>query len=342
MDIAKEMQEKRITGLGICRFEGERLYAENYGFLEHNGNQKVEENSIFHACSISKFISAIAVFNLAAEGVLDLNRDVNDYMADWKLKTARGIKKQPVTLNMLLAHYAGIDDVAGSFEPYTPDEPAVLNPDLLAGKTRFHHKPVQVTAEPGSRFSYSDAGYCVIEHVVESVTGHGITHFVRQYIFEPLQLQSTFFWQQGKSGTYPLPRCAAGYDASGLPVQGGRACYPNPPGAGLWSTPSELAVIARDFMQCLHGRGKSLPQEQAVSMLSPYGPDSWAGHGVFLHDNPKAFLSQGWGVGMQCKFIADIEHNRGIVVMMNCDPGTDQEESIIGDILRQYLRQSAG
>ena len=48
-------------------------------------------------------------------------------------------------------------------------------------------------------------------------------------------------------------------------------------------------------------------------------------------------MSQGWGVGMQCKLQACIYGQKGIVVMTNSDPGKSQDKSLIGEIINHAL-----
>ena len=101
---------------------------------------------------------------------------MNTYLKKWKIEY-EGVSPVPVTLSMLLSHYSGIIDLPGSFEPYMEEENPISNLALLRGETRFHAAPVRVTIMPGSRFEYSDAGYCVVRQIVEDVTGKTIDYF---------------------------------------------------------------------------------------------------------------------------------------------------------------------
>jgi hypothetical protein len=66
-------------------------------------------------------------------------------------------------------------------------------------------------------------------------------------------------------------------------------------------------------------------------MFTPFKGCEFAGLGVFLDGS--IFVSQGWGVGMQCKLRCDLASGSGQVVMMNSDPGMDQTKSLISKIL---------
>lgn len=334
MDLVKEMRRANIPGLSIAYFDKTQSWTRNYGVLQQETAKRVTEQSLFHACSISKMVTAICVLRLVADKQLKLYEDVNHYLKSWRL-TAKGNEPPVVTLAMLLAHYAGISDPNNSFVPYQAHETAVTAKKLLTGATRFCSEPIRVTAVPGSQFSYSDAGYCVIRQVVEETTGKTLDHFAQKYIFEPLLLPRAFFWHQGHEQEYPLAFCAAGHDTAGQKIKQLRACYPNPEGAGLWISAQELAAISQELIRCYHGKGRILPQADARRMLTPYLPGSYSGLGVFTLPSAGLFFSQGWGGGMQCKLIGIPEQERGLAVMMNCDPGVDQDQSIIGRIIEQ-------
>lgn len=329
MNIKLQMEKTHISGLAVCTFAGEQFEVQNFGAMQAGNSQPVENSTLFHACSVSKFLSALCVIRLASEQVLDLHEDVNRYLSKWKLQPDGFIMNQPVTLNMLLSHRSGIVDPEDSFVSYRKDENPVANPDLLRGATRFHTGPVTVKEQPGSRFSYSDAGFCVIEQIVRDVTGKTIPQHARRIVFEPLGLSSAFFWQRGDESSYPLERCAAGHDSKGTVTHGTWPCYPNPEGAGLWITAGDLAAITSDFIGCIYGNGRILPQAQASDMVQE-------GLGIFPAEDG-FFFSQGWGEGMQCKLVGDTQNKRGIVVMMNQEPGVDQNQSIIGSIIREFI-----
>lgn len=334
MNIMEEMQRLNVRGLSVSHFNKSDSWMQNYGVLARDTTVPVDGKTLFHTCSMSKLITAICVMNLVAEGILSLERDVNTYFKAWSLEY-QDVPNIPVTLSMLLSHTAGIIDAPDSFGPYWKNEAPISNLALLRGETRFHSVPIKVTAPPGNGFEYSDAGYCVIRQVIEDATGKTIDYFADKYIFSPLSITDAFFMHRGSERDNPLELCAAGHDSSGQIVSQKWACYPNPEGAGLWCTTTDMMRIVKDLTQCCNGNGSILPQEQAWRMMMPCDGTPFAGLGVFLDGENHTFFSQGWGVGMQCKLCGSYEKEEGIVVMMNCEPGIDQEHSIIGKIVRK-------
>jgi len=166
-------------------------------------------------------------------------------------------------------------------------------------------------------------------------------------IFKPLGLKRTFFWEPDKNDYdgISMDDCVVGHDNDGEIVEQIRAAYPNLAGAALWTTTRELASIVIDLIKSYQGKsGLILNQEMAQLMLTPYGCASDLGLGVFLDkdkDGKPYFFSQGWGVGMQCKLRAYYEGQSGVVVMTNSEPGMEQDESLVGEII-EYVCNANG
>ena len=338
MDIHERMKQYHVPGVSVTYFDrAEIRWSKFYGTLERGKERTVDINSIFHACSISKMITALCVLKLAQEGVLDLNKDVNKMLKSWKIPDNEFMAQKKITLTHLLSHQAGLYDCDGSFEPYEDGSPVPAPLDIVKGATCFNREEVHAKYVPGTNFAYSDAGYCVIAQVLMDILGETVIDLANRIVFKPLGLSRTFFWEIGKAPA-DMVDCAAGHDNSGEVVEGARAFYPNVEGAAMWTTSKELALIALDIIKAYHGlESKILNQTKAQLMLSPFGCTDYVGMGVFLDADENGmpfFFSQGWGVGMQCKLRAYYENQCGVVVMTNSEPGMEQDAALVGEIIR--------
>jgi len=334
MNITERMEHFNIPSVSITRFaDGKIDWSKHFGTLEKGTSKIADAHSIFHACSISKMVTAICVLRLAQYGELDLHKDVGEYLKSWKLPDSEFTKTKKITLANLLAHQAGLRDNDDIFNPCKIGDEDLSLVDIL-------NKAVSIQYEPETDFEYSDAGYSIISQVLLDVLGETIPQAANWIIFKPLGLTRTFFMEPNKNeyDGISLDDCAVGHDKHGNVVKQVRAVYPNIQGAGLWTTTSELATIVIDLLKSYHGNGGLvLNQEMAKLMLTPYGCTDDVGLGVFLgkdKNGKSLFVSQGWGVGMQCKLRVNHEEQNGIIVMTNSDPGKEQDESLVGEIIR--------
>ncbi len=70
--------------------------------------------------------------------------------------------------------------------------------DILEGKTAYNNRPVRAEKPQGETFEYSDAGYCVLQQLLQEVMHQSFDGIVRDTLFHPLGLGSTFFAAPGK------------------------------------------------------------------------------------------------------------------------------------------------
>jgi len=344
MNIQNRMDFYHVPGLSVTYFDdGAICWHKCFGVLESRTGNIVSENSVFHACSISKMITALCVLRLVQDKQLSLYSDVNEYLTAWKIPDNELLKGNKVTLANLLSHQAGFYDIEGSFEPHRNGDPIPKPIDILQGTTIYHRDELQVKYAPETDFAYSDAGYCIIAQIVHDVLGESISRLAKLYIFEPLGLKRTFFWEIGEElqllTNINIADCASGHDSDGKIVEDKRACYPNIEGAALWTTPAELSAIAMDLLASYKNVGGTiLNTEMAKLMMMPYGNSDFACFGMFYNSNEDYYFSQGWGVGMQCKMRLYPSAQKGVVVMTNSEPGMEQDKALVGEVINYVCR----
>jgi CubicO group peptidase (beta-lactamase class C family) len=113
-------------------------------------------------------------------------------------------------------------------------------------------------------------------------------------------------------------------------------------GAGLWTTPTELASLILELLAAWNGDTQSiLRPELAQLMLTSSRCDAAVGLGVFVpQDEEEPYLvTKGWGVGFQSMVLAYPRLQSGIVVMTNSDPGKPQNEALIGEVIRGVAKE---
>ena len=341
MNILARMKHFNVPGVSVTSFvNGQINWSKHFGVMQKGTENIVTDESIFHACSISKMITALCVLKLAQDGKLDLHKDVNEYLISWKIPNSEFVREKKITLANLLAHQGGFYDYDGSFSPYRKGDAIPKAINILEGSTSYNPEKARPKYIPETDCEYSDTGYCVVSQVLEDTLGETIQQVAKRTIFEPLGLKKTFFWELGKDSFdgINMSDCVVGHDNDGSVVETIRAYYPNIEGAALWTTPKELASIVIDLIKSYQGEGGLiLSQEMAQIMLTPYGCDDSQGLGVFLEKDKLGspyFFSQGWGIGMQCKLRAYYEEQKGVIVMTNSEPGMEQDASLVGEIIK--------
>ncbi|MGW6151125.1 serine hydrolase domain-containing protein [Bacillus mycoides] len=337
--IKERMKHYNVPGLSITLIDhGQISSTENYGILEVGSDKNVNKDAIFSACSISKFLTGMLVMKLTEQGILDLDEDINKKLVSWKVPENDLIKNKRVTLRNLLSHQSGIIDPENGFIELNLDAEVPSMVELLEGKTLYCKNPIEVKYEPESEFHYSDAGFCIIQQLIEDVTERPFHRVMNELIFEPLRMKNS------KLNTTPLEMdrndFSCGHNKNGELVDGKYPIYPYPAASGLWTTSLDLAKLVLELMNAVKGESKvGISANIAKEMITPQRGKNWTGLSVFLEGSKKELeiTSLGWGVGFQCMMVAFPYLEKGAVIMTNAELGVHQMEGIIGEIYKSLM-----
>ena len=316
---------ERFPGIGCAWADASgNENAEYHGFADRENRVIADENTIFPACSVSKFVTAICVMKLHELRLIDIDEPADRYLRQWKLLNADETESG-ATVRNILSHTAGIADGEDAFYGLRRGDPPISLTDILEGKTAYNSRPARSEQPRGAAFEYSDAGYCVLQLLAQEVTGKAFDDLADSVLFDPLGLKSTFFASPGKTARFES-RMAAGYDSDGLPIPGRFPQVPDLAASGLWGTPKELLALAKAFIAALHGESPLLKAESAREIAKPVKDFPWTGLGVFI-GGEDILVSKGWGENGQCLMKMNCRSGEISVVMANRDPGVDQAES---------------
>ncbi|WP_029987059.1 serine hydrolase domain-containing protein [Lysinibacillus fusiformis] len=336
LTIYDRMVQKQIAGLSLAFIEhGEIQRTECIGVLEVGSTDYVNEETIFNACSISKLLTSILVLKLVEQGKIDLDEDINRNLFSWKLPESDYTRAKKVTVRSLLSHQSGIVDPEDSFSPLHSLAQWPSMKDLLQGATSYCQSPIKSSLKPNQEFHYSDAGYCIIQLLIEDVINTPFPSLMNDLIFQPLAMNHSFF-----SSSLPIAHTASGHHKDGTTTIPSHPLYPYDAACGIWTTPSDLAKLLIDMMQTFKGKGKlGLTATTMHELMHTQGCHESVGLGVFLDDQGEQveISSLGWGVGYQCMLVAYPYLEKGFVVMSNTDSGVHQMQGIMGDIYRTFV-----
>ncbi|WP_051569176.1 serine hydrolase domain-containing protein [Alkaliphilus transvaalensis] len=336
LNIIDRMKESKVPGVSFSVIDqGQIVLSRAYGVLDSNSSDKVNVDSLFHACSMSKFVTTLAVLRLVSLGILHLDEDINNRLRSWKIYPNSFVEERKVTLRLLLSHQGGIRDKEGSFAPYNPLEGYPQLIDILDGKTSYHSSKVEVKYKPGSNFEYSDAGFCIIEQLLVDVMEKPFSELMNALVLESLEMHNSLFMYPPDNKTkFTLAR---GHDKNGKAIEVNKTIYPYLAAAGFLTTPTDLCKLILEVILGLGGNSKLGINKQVMeNLISPQGNFEDAGLGVFITKTSEyiQITSQGWGVGFQCMLAALPVSGKAAVVMINSEPGKPQHNSLVGEIMR--------
>lgn len=326
MNLRERMAYHKVYGVSIAVIDqGKIAWTKGYGTRTADPNERVDENTLFQASSITKMVTAMGVLLLVQEGKLDLDTDVDIYLKRWKVPKRLPYENDPLTIRQLLSHTGGVSihGLAGYAEGETL--PNVL--EFLNGtKPISKDIAVEVIAKPGDKFQYSGGGITILEVLVEDVTGMPFKDYIQKAIFEPLGMKHSYL-------AYRLPsdvkNFAAGYDANGKPISGKYHSHPSLSATGLWTTPTDLAKLGLNIQHSSHGKGLLSPK--MASLMTTRLSDNFEAPvalGAFIQEDGKVFGHGGSNPGSRCYARFLVDGNKGVVIMTNSDNGSLLEDEL--------------
>ncbi|WP_456439982.1 serine hydrolase domain-containing protein [Psychroserpens sp.] len=180
--IHSNMESLHIPGLAfIIVKDGKTLLKKGYGFtsLGEDIKRVDPDSTVFRIGSITKTFTTTALLQLAENKNINLHKDVNSYLKSVKVPNTF---KKPVTIDHLLNHSAGFDELLGRVI-YNSNEQIPLSTYLKDKLIRLR--------EPGIVSSYSSFGMALAGLLVEENSNMSLENYMKEHIWKPLGMTMT-------------------------------------------------------------------------------------------------------------------------------------------------------
>ncbi|MBC8004167.1 MAG: beta-lactamase family protein [Verrucomicrobia bacterium] len=336
--IESMMKAANVQGLAVTVFNNnETVYKKAFGYKRVDTKEPIKTNSNIYGASLSKAVFAVLVMKLVEEGVINLDKPLQDYLPQpiyeytptkkWhdnysNLKNDSLYKQ--ITARMCLDHTTGFPN----WRWFEADQ------------------KLRVNFRPGTKYSYSGEGLVYLQVVLEKITGRSLEELMQQKVFNPLGMtMSSYTWQSKFEKDYCL-----GHNTSG-------ELYEKDKDNDARSA-STLETTLDDYTLFTRGvlRNTLLAPSNTKQMFSPqitlrsiqqFGPlsqrDSTTndeiklsyglGWGLLQSPYGTGAFKEGHGDGFQHYSIIFPEQGTGIIIMSNSDNG----ESIFKELLEAAI-----
>ena len=219
---AKVADGTMVGGMGVIARNGKIIYQRTYGQADREAGRPMEADAIYRIYSMSKPITGVALMMLYEDGKFRLNDPIAMYMPEFaKLQVAtstagtnivsdgttsrtvgsgdqslvgewRAPTRQP-TVRDLLRHTAGMTyGVFGNTEVDQLYREAGLLGDMSLAEFTKALGQLPLQYDPGSQWHYS-VSVDVQGRLVEVLSGMSFGEFLKQRVFDPLDMRDTDF-----------------------------------------------------------------------------------------------------------------------------------------------------
>ncbi len=183
--------------------KGRVVHFKAQGMKDVERDLPMTTDTIFRQASMTKPIASVALMMLYEEGWFQLDDPIADWLPEFADMQVEHIDEQTgetelraaendITFTHILTHTAGLmNSYFGDTGRYAEVADVRGDENLASWTERLATLPLRY--EPGTRWEYSQAT-SVVGRLVEVISGDDLDTFLRERIFEPLQMRDTHFY----------------------------------------------------------------------------------------------------------------------------------------------------
>lgn len=187
----------RIPGNSACvYYKNEKVFSYQSGFSDIENKIKMDGKRHFYIYSCSKVTTVAAALSLYEKGVFLLDDPLYAYIPEFKDMYVKDENeniakaKNPITIRNLFTMTAGFDyDFS---RPAFDEARKITNGKMDTLKTIKCVAKEPLCFNPGEKWNYS-IGHDVLAAFVEAVSGVKFRDYVRKNIFEPLDMNDSYY-----------------------------------------------------------------------------------------------------------------------------------------------------
>ncbi|AEV99991.1 hypothetical protein A4D02_25110 [Niastella koreensis] len=298
------MKYYSIPGVSLALIkDGKMVYHKTYGVRNAMTGEKVDDNTLFEAASVTKPVFAFSVERLAERGIINLDQPLYTYLPykdieydeRYKLMTARHV----------LTHRTGFPNWRWMNE---------------SGK-------LDLKFAPGTGYGYSGEGFEYLKMVIEKITGKPVEQVLKEEVIEPIGLYHTFF---SKNDSLLRVKANGHYDNRPSKID-----PPEKPGMA-YSMHTEAAIFTRFMIYLLEQKGLSPAMYDSIltkhSEDTTYHPryPSYIGMSLEIRETPygKSFGHGGNNGDFKCKFEVYKDLKMGYAIFTNSNTSDQLLENL--------------
>jgi len=312
------VDDGRFMGSVLVTQNGKVLLDKGYGMADVTTGRPDLSDTIYPIGSLTKQFTAVAILLLQERGRLKVSDPIANYFPDAPASWAH------ITLFNLLTHTSGLGDDNNDFPGHWAEDktPAQLWTAIRNESLKF---------EPGTQYSYSNAGYAVLGLIIEKVSGQSYGDFLHKNLFNPLGMTDTAYnpspsWGQARGHLIRID--------GAIPTPSPYALSLGFAAAGLVSTTHDMAL----WQEKLFG-GEVLSPASLNQMITPFKANYGFGVAVNSADGHLDISHNGHVTGFYTSAYYELDDKLSIVVFSNVDTNS---AVILGNDLVKVARGVPG
>lgn len=193
--LSNEFADNEPGAIILVAEKGQILYKKAFGLADINMNRRLVVDDVLPIASMTKQFTAVSILKLAEQNKLNLTDSLQKFIPEFPCK------KYKITIENLLNQTSGIR------EYFDVDESdyQLLTKEYQPLQIIDFFKNDSLEFEPNTQFRYSNSNYYLLGLIIERVSGKSYGQFLKENIFEPLNMNLSSYWYNFKSENAKVP-----------------------------------------------------------------------------------------------------------------------------------------
>ena len=181
--LLRVLKRYRFNGNVLVALKGYPIFRCTRGYSNLYTKENLNINTVFQTASVSKGFTAMSVMMLKQRGLLDFEDTVKKYIPEFPYEN--------ITIKHLLQHTSGLSNYMYYVDHCWNRHEHITNEDVLV---LINENSSSLNFRPGRKYSYSNTGYAILALLVERVSGKKFSVFLKENIFDALDMDDSFAW----------------------------------------------------------------------------------------------------------------------------------------------------
>ncbi|XWX02483.1 serine hydrolase domain-containing protein [Aggregatilineales bacterium SYSU G02658] len=226
-----QISANRITGLALAV-----AYADGSVDVRTYGDN-IRPETRFRIGSLSKAMTAVAVLQLAEQGLIDLDAPIQTYLPSFTTQNPDWARR--ITVRHLLNQTSGLSDRGYD---------SMANARPLEELTRSFAS-ARHDAEPGTQFAYFNGNYDLLGRIVEVVSGQRYSAYTRERLLTPAGMGHALVYDDPTQTQMGADGLAQGHILLyGFPIPYDEPMPISAPSGGIMASGEDMAAFLRQFV----------------------------------------------------------------------------------------------
>jgi D-alanyl-D-alanine carboxypeptidase len=176
----KEVETNRSPAVQYYLFSSDQIiHAFHYGFADIEKKIPADAGTNYHAFSVTKTFTALAILQLAAQNRITIERPIIHYLPGF-------LYGEEITIRQILTHSAGIPNPIPLNWIHLPTEHSSF--DRKSFFQTVMEKNRKPKFRPNEKYAYSNLGYIILGELIEKISGKPYEEYITEHIINQLPL----------------------------------------------------------------------------------------------------------------------------------------------------------